>query len=178
MCRNNNCSRIKKKHYGRDYYRRNKAERFCVHKCPYCNYETTGAKSALKAHIYAKHTPENERPFQCPEPNCCRGFAQKGGLEKHLEKVHGKSVSLKTDREICLYIIQPGEYIPGSIKTKKRCDYYTNFPVIKANTLPIVLDNNQILTSKHLKYDAREKYISLTSYTRNQLPDLQRQLSE
>ena len=29
----------------------------------HCNYETTGPKSALMAHIYSKHTPENERPF-------------------------------------------------------------------------------------------------------------------
>jgi len=169
---------IIKKHYGRDYYRRNKLQGFRVHKCPHCTYETTGPKSALKAHIYAKHTPEHERPFQCPEPGCCRGFAQKGGLEKHLEKVHGKKISLKIDREICLYIIRPGEYNPGSKKTKARCNYYTKTPVIKAKNLPIKLDNNQIIDSKHLKYDAREKYISLSTYTREEIPALQRQLSE
>ena len=167
-----------KKHYGRDYYRRNKEERFCVQKCPHCNYETTGAKSALQAHIYAKHTPENKRPFQCPEQGCCRGFAQKGGLEKHLEKVHGKKISLKVDREICLYIIRSGEYIPGSTKTRQRCDYYQKYPVIKADNLPIILDNNQIITSKHLKYDARENYISLSTYTRDEIPSLQRELSQ
>jgi len=167
-----------KKHYGRDYYRRNKEERFCVQKCPHCNYETTGAKSALQAHIYAKHTPENKRPFQCPEQGCCRGFAQKGGLEKHLEKVHGKKISLKVDREICLYIIRSGEYIPGSTKTRQRCDYYQKYPVIKAENLPITLENNQTITSKHLKYDARENYISLSTYTRDEIPSLQRELSQ
>ena len=44
---------IIKKHYGRDYYRRNKLQGFRIHKCPHCTYETTGPKSALKAHIYA-----------------------------------------------------------------------------------------------------------------------------
>ena len=52
-----------------NYYRRNK-ERFNVKCCPHCNYETTGPKSALMAHIYSKHTPENERPFQCPCIDC------------------------------------------------------------------------------------------------------------
>ena len=169
---------IIKKHYGRDYYRRNKLQGFRVHKCPHCTYETTGPKNGLKAHIYAKHTPENERPFQCPEPGCCRGFAQKGGLEKHLEKVHGKKVSLKVNREICLYIIRPGEYSPGSKKTEQRCDYYNKYPVIKADNLPIILENNQTITSKHLKYDAREKYISLSTYTIDEIPNLQRELSQ
>ena len=33
----------------------------------------------------SRHTEEKDRPFQCTEPGCCRGFAQKGGLEKHLD---------------------------------------------------------------------------------------------
>ena len=30
------------------YYRRNKETREKVHKCPHCDYETTGPKQALK----------------------------------------------------------------------------------------------------------------------------------
>ena len=49
-----------------EYYRRNKKLRLNIKSCPHCNYETTGPKSSLQAHIWAKHTPENKRPFQCP----------------------------------------------------------------------------------------------------------------
>ena len=37
------------------YYRRNKETREKVHKCPHCDYETTGPKQAITAHIFAKH---------------------------------------------------------------------------------------------------------------------------
>ena len=171
----NNKSVSKKKHYGREYYRRNKTERFIVHNCPHCNYETTGPKRALQAHIYAKHTPESERPFQCPEPNCNRGFAQKGGLEKHIEKVHGKKTNLAESREICLYIIRPGKYSPASNKTKNRCNYYKTHPVIKAKDLPIKLDDQHI-TAAFIRYDAREQYINLQTYKETELPNLQNKL--
>ena len=32
--------------YNTNYYRRNKEKRFKVHKCPHCNFETTGPKSS------------------------------------------------------------------------------------------------------------------------------------
>ena len=77
--------------YNTSYYRRNKMKRFRVHKCPHCQYETTGPKQALKAHIWSKHTPEHERPFQCPCSNCNRGFASKANLKKHITNSHNIS---------------------------------------------------------------------------------------
>ena len=43
----------------------NKEERFNV-AMPHCNYETTDQNLHYKHNVYSKHTPENERPFQCP----------------------------------------------------------------------------------------------------------------
>jgi hypothetical protein len=64
------------------HYRRakvNGVKRHCPH--PGCNFSTCYSKNNLRAHILAKHTPENERPFQCEK--CGKGFAQKAGLIKH-----------------------------------------------------------------------------------------------
>ena len=167
-----NCSNFEAPHWSRDYYRRNKRERNIVHKCPHCDYETTGPKQSLRVHIMSRHTPEKDRPFQCPEPNCCRGFAQKFNLQKHLLKVHGKETNLTIDKSICLYIIKPGNYCPCSNKTKCRCKFYKTKPVIKASDLPVSYENI-IITDKHLRYDARQKYISLDTYTKSQLKELQ-----
>ena len=87
-------------HWARDYYRRNKEERKIVYSCPHCNYETTGPKQNLKVHTWGCHTPENERPFKCPKKNCCRGFAAKHSLQKHLSKVHGETINLSVSRNI------------------------------------------------------------------------------
>ena len=77
-----------------NYYRRNKEERFNVKCCPHCNYETTGPKSALIAHIHSKHTPENERPFQCPCIDCDRGYAARANLQKHICKHHNTNMKV------------------------------------------------------------------------------------
>ena len=77
-----------------NYYRRNKEERFNVLRCPHCNYETTGPKSSLQAHIYSKHTPENERPFQCPCNVCERGYAARANLQKHICKNHDTTMNV------------------------------------------------------------------------------------
>ena len=106
------------KHWGRDYYRRNKEQRNIVHYCTLCNYETTGPKQNLKVHIWGCHTPEEERPFQCPEDNCRRGFAAKHTLQKHLSKVHGKNINLSVSRNICLLY-----YYTRRISTSIRKDY-------------------------------------------------------
>ena len=74
--------------YNTSYYRRNKTLKFCVHKCPHCNYETTGPKSSIQHHIWAKHTPENEKPFVCYCNDCPRRFASKANLLKHLKSKH------------------------------------------------------------------------------------------
>jgi hypothetical protein len=164
------------KHWARDYYRRNKEERTIVHSCKDCEYETTGPKQTLLVHIWSKHTEENERPFQCEEQRCCRGFAQKSNLQKHLLKVHGKKVNLSESRDICLYIIKPGKFTPASNKTTHRYNIYQQKPVIKAADLPLTI-NNQTITAAHLRYDAREKYITLKTYTRDDLSNLQNTLT-
>ena len=35
--------------YNTNYYRRNKKQKFKVHSCKYCEFETTGPKSSLNA---------------------------------------------------------------------------------------------------------------------------------
>ena len=88
-----------------EYYRKNKENRKVVHQCPHCDYSTTGPKIALKHHILAKHTPENERPFQCPHEGCCRGFAQKIHLQKHLCKVHNEKKQVGRKKTVLYYIV-------------------------------------------------------------------------
>jgi len=87
-----------------NYYRRNKEQRFNVKKCPHCDYETTGPKSCLQAHIWAKHTPENERPFQCPCKGCDRGYSARANLNKHILKCHNIKMP-KIDKKILIYEI-------------------------------------------------------------------------
>ena len=168
-------------HWARDYYRRNKEERKIVHHCRYCNYETTGPKQNLKVHMWGCHTPENERPFKCPERDCCRGFAAKHSLQKHLLKVHGKNINLSISRNICLYIIKLGKFLPPSGKTKSRYNYYQKHPVIKAQDLPITFNDQSngektIIDASNIKYDARKNYININSYTRDELGELRNKL--
>lgn len=95
----------KTKNHNTNYYRRNKAQRFNVKCCPHCNYETTGPKSALQAHIWSKHTPEKERPFQCPCHECERGFSARANLNKHILKKHKIIMPKKIDKDVLIYKI-------------------------------------------------------------------------
>ena len=90
-----------------NYYRRNKEQRFNVKCCPHCNYETTGPKSALLAHIYSKHTPENKRPFQCPCTECERGYAARANLKKHLIKNHDTNMNVFNKNSFCFLTFSP-----------------------------------------------------------------------
>jgi len=99
---------VKSGHYNTDYYRRNKTLKFCVHRCPCCNYETTGPKSSIQHHIWAKHTPENEKPFECPCANCPRRFASKANLLKHLKSKHN-IILPKYKRVLAIEIKENGE---------------------------------------------------------------------
>ena len=93
------------KNHNTNYYRRNKIQRFNVKSCVLCNYETTGPKSALQAHIWAKHTTENERPFQCPCNTCERGFSARANLNKHILKKHKIVMPKKIDKNVLMYKI-------------------------------------------------------------------------
>ena len=136
--------------YNTSYYRRNKNKRFCVHKCPHCNYETTGPKQALKAHIWSKHTPEHQRPFQCPCHHCSRGFASKANLIKHIEKYH-------------------------NIKMHKHNKNILAFKIITLHQiiLPEKLPEN--ISMEDFYYDIYSKTISIKSYTRNSLKKIYRE---
>ena len=154
--------------YSTLYYRNNKKQRNIVHCCPHCPYETVYAKTNLRVHILAMHTLEKDRPFQCPEDGCCRGFAQKYQLQKHLLKKHDKNVNLSRGKGIEMYILSPGKFRPSGQKTISRCIYYGKHPVMKREDFPIRCEN-QMITRSHLRYDAGAKYISLVTYTKNEL---------
>jgi hypothetical protein len=152
-----------------NYYRKNKINRTVVHVCPFsnCNYETTGPAITLRNHIYAKHTPESERPFQCKFDDCNRGFAQKCLLQNHYKKVHGLQVNLKKNRTIQEYHINvDAEYIPTSQSTMNRYNYYKENPIIMAEDLnKYEFLPGKFLNANHIHYDAREGYIKLKTYS-------------
>ena len=84
-------------------------------------------------------------------------------------------------RNICLYIIKSGEFLPPSGKTKSRYNYYQKHPVIKTQDLPITFNDQSkgkkiIIDASHIKYDARKKYIHIDSYTINELGELRNKL--
>ena len=155
-----------------NYYRKNKTNRKIVHKCMHCSYETTGPKSCLKAHIWSKHTPENERPFQCLHPGCCRGFAQKHNLQKHMEKIHNVKLDLKKNNNIAQYRVDVTGIKPTAKKTLTRIKYYETHPIIYPNELNISLniDDKQIVIKQgHLYYDNRNGYITLKTVSHDNL---------
>ena len=161
-----------KVNYNTDYYRRNKEKRFKVHKCPHCDYETTGPKSSLQKHIYAKHTPEHLRPYQCS--HCERGFAQKSNLQKHLFNQHSIKSDLVQDRTICLYTFEPGPFIPTAKKTLARYNLYLERPVIKATELSELKYSDRFLTADKIRYDVREGYIKIQTYTKKDIQNIRR----
>lgn len=142
--------------YNTSYYRRNKNKRFCVHKCQHCNYETTGPKQALRAHIWSKHTPEYERPFQCPCPDCNRGFASKANLLKHIEKYHNIKIPKHNKKILTFGIVSIN-------KNTQRTRTYNDIKFILVEKLP------ENITLIDLYYDIYSKTISVKSYTREYL---------
>ena len=162
----------KKIAYNTQYYRNNKKNKSIVHQCPHCDYSTTGPKIALKNHIMAKHTPESERPYQCLDNNCCRGFAQKKLLERHMLRVHNKKVCLTINRSITEFHVERGKYEPASKATSNRVNYYLSKP---NNILyPEDLKDFEFLPGKkinknHIYYDAREGYINLKTYNEDEI---------
>lgn len=117
-----------------EYYRENKKTRRVIHKCTHCSYETTGCKLQLMNHIYARHTPENRRPFQCE--HCFRGFAQKAHLYNHLLKTHDIDMSTKKKKIATnAYLIQLTEEEAKSKKTRARSLFYRNHLCIKGRDI-------------------------------------------
>ena len=81
-----------------NHYRRNKTRDTITYFCKIrgCNYSTVYSKVNLRNHIYARHTEEKDRPYQCKYFGCNRGFSQNSHLKSHNEKIHG----LLPDEEI------------------------------------------------------------------------------
>ena len=154
----------KTSHHNTNYYRRNKIEKFIVHKCPHCKYETTGPKSSLQAHIWSKHTPENEKPFQCPCFKCSRGFASRANLHKHILKKHNVKIQ-KRKKNIFIYKISLQNQNNEDISNDKK-DYYNNNKIILPNNLPIVLSRHEKIMYDDLQYDKEKGIISLEAFTR------------
>ena len=101
-----------------DYYRQNKEAGVVMHKCPHCEFTTPYNKSNLMNHIYAKHTPENKRPFQCRH---CERIFTKSHLIKHMKKEHNLNTShLEKKITNILYKITLTEKEPRSKKTKSQ----------------------------------------------------------
>ena len=139
--------------YNTSYYRRNKNKRFRVHKCPHCDYETTGPKQALRAHIWSKHTPEHKRPFQCPCEDCNRGFASKANLIKHVEKYHDIKIHKHNKNILAFKIVSLN-------KNTQRTRIYNNHQIIIPENIP------ENISIEDFYYDIYSKTVYVKSYTR------------
>tara|TARA_X000000368_G_scaffold152799_1_gene120445 strand:- start:822 stop:1316 length:495 start_codon:yes stop_codon:yes gene_type:complete len=148
------------------YYRRNKKLRLNIKSCPHCNYETTGPKSSLQAHIWAKHTPENKRPFQCPCDDCSRGFASRANLHKHIKSIH----KIKIPKKLCKDIVLLKLSLQKKISETKN-SFYNNYKVIKCCDLPIYHQNTKF-TIDTLFYDTLKGNILMEGYSINKIREL------
>lgn len=154
-------------HHNTNYYRRNKVEKFNIHKCPHCNYETTGPKSSLNAHIWSKHTPENEKPFQCPCFKCSRGFASRANLHKHILKKHNIKIP-KRRKNVLIYQISLQNQNDEDISNEKK-EYYMNNKFILNNNLPITISRYENIMYDDLQYHKSKGIITLLELTRDDL---------
>ena len=154
--------------YNTNYYRRNKEKRFKVHKCPHCNFETTGPKSSLQAHIWAKHTDEKDRPFQCPCDTCHRGYSARANLHKHMKQCH--NITIPKDKNIFAYSVHINNNICPRVTNnqKKRLEFYETTPVI-ARTIK---DTKDITILEKMHFDAHQKLINVRGYTKQEILDL------
>ena len=147
-----------------EYYRLNKENGVVTHRCPHCDFTTPYNKSNLMNHIYAKHTPEHEKPFQCR--HCERGFSQKSHLLKHLKSKHNITNHDELSKKVVniLYNISLTDKEPRSKKTKARRLYYLSHPVMKSRDMY----NNKheyvegcFLKNNELHYDEKNGFISI-----------------
>ena len=152
--------------YNTNYYRRNKEKRFKVHKCPHCTFETTGPKSSLQAHIWAKHTEEKDRPFQCPCETCNRGYSARANLHKHMKQCH--NVIIPKDKGVIAYVINVSQYIRNPEKTQEeRIEYYKKNMLVESKNI-----NTNITSKEKMYYDKKCGIIDLRSYTKKDILDL------
>jgi len=154
------------------YYRRNKETKETKHACDKCDYVTYYSKGVLHNHINAKHTLEKDRPYQCKEEGCDKGFSQKAHLIKHLENKHSKIV--KSKKHILYYNIMITDIQPCSQKIRKRIEFYKNNKILSSESLynneytykdDVVggkcdNSNTRVITLPLLKYDNKKNYIT------------------
>ena len=154
---------VKTKNHNTNYYRRNKLEKFLVHRCPHCNYETTGPKQCIRAHIWAKHTPEHKKPFQCPCGDCNRGMASRANLKKHLKRDHDIILPPYT-KKVLVYKIT----LKRQPTLNKEHDRYKQY--IQHGEFILVEDiKNKKFSLDNIYYDFHKGYIELATYTREDL---------
>ena len=156
-------------HHNTNYYRRNKEQRFKVHICPHCNFETTGPKSSLQAHIWAKHTNEQDRPFQCPCTDCNRGYSAKANLHKHLKQCH--NITVKFDRDIFAYAIKNVQRVNNMTNDQiERYDFYMDNKVVSKK---MAIDSN-IISVEKMYYDMSCNIIKVEAYTKQDIVNLKK----
>jgi len=155
--------------YNTNYYRRNKEQKFKVHTCQHCAFETTGPKSSLNAHVWAKHTEEKDRPFQCPCETCTRGYSAKANLHKHLRQQH--DIEIPKDNNIFAYSIQVNRIIQDNWtnEKQKRIDIYNNNNVLPKKIPTRYKDS---ITVEQLYYDQYRGLITLQGYTKEDIIQL------
>ncbi len=148
-----------------NYYRRNKEKRFKIHKCPHCNFETTGPKSSLQAHIWAKHTDEKDRPFQCPCDSCHRGYSARANLHKHMKQCH--NITIPKDKNIFAYSVHINNNICPRVTNnqKKRLEFYKTNPVIPRN----IKDARDITILEKMYFDVNQNLINIRLYTKQEV---------
>ena len=146
-----------------DYYRRNKTERFMVHKCPHCDFETTNSKVVIQNHIYAKHTPEHKRPHICFK--CNKGFSQKSHLISHLKSKHNITSPVKNNKTVVEFHVSTTKKEGKSKKTVERLKLYEKHPIIYGKKMSEYLYLNDTLTSQKIYYDTKKGLITLKTYT-------------
>jgi len=155
--------------YNTNYYRRNKKQKFKVHSCKHCEFETTGPKSSLNAHVWAKHTEEKDRPFQCPCETCTRGYSAKANLHKHLRQQH--NIEIPKDNNIFAYSIQVNRIIQDNwtIEKQERINIYNSNRVLPKK---IPAQYKDSITIEQLYYDQHIGLITLQGYTKEDIIQL------
>ena len=153
--------------YNTSYYSRTKKERFRVNTCPYCDYESTGPKQVIKSHIWAKHTAESERPYQCPHVQCQRGYAAKATLYKHIKKSHNISMPKKYLKDILVLEIS----INNTINIEQLCPKYRKRMDIYQNNrfIPINMLDKLSISRDDIYFDRELNYIQVIEHSRAQL---------
>ena len=149
-----------------EYYQNNRVTKTIQYKCAQCDYITYNSRLVLVNHINAKHTEEKDRPYQCTEKGCARGFSQKAHLINHLKKIHSKDTEkYKNQKHILIYNIDKTDVVPRSKNTIARMKFYESNKNISSEEIhnnKYIYGDNKILSTINIRYDATKGYITVT----------------